>query len=225
MTLNFVLQFVSRTSTLVIKFETGLSSQVGVPLRVAHLVHVTNQIHQSTVAFMWLMLPLSISGLRILWHGCPVFSLLHAACLKLCLCLSWSWKASPASLRAIPFSLAITIYNRAVIFEVVLVILSRQHLGRCVWYGYTRPAVGLLSCTAGSWPWQHCCCCPERRSKVAGQSWGFWGVLGAAPLRAVPGFKDAGQQCERIQYIGLTCYRPSLALEVTGKLTACLCCF
>lgn len=84
------------------------------------------------------MLPLSISGLGTLWHGCLVFSLLHAACLKLCLCLSWIWKASPVSPRAIPFSLAITIYNRTVIFEAVLVIISRQHLGRCAWYGSIR---------------------------------------------------------------------------------------
>lgn len=107
------------------------------PCKLAHLVHMTDPAHQSAFAFMWLMLPLGISGLGTLWHGCPVFSLLHATCLKLCWCLSWIWKASPASPRAVPFSLEITTYNKAVIFEVVPVIKSRQHLGRCVWYGST----------------------------------------------------------------------------------------
>lgn len=76
-------------------------------------------------------------GLGTFWHGCSVFSLLRAAPLKLCLCLSWIWKASPVSVRATPFSLAITISNKAVIFELVLVVISRQHLGRCAWYGST----------------------------------------------------------------------------------------
>lgn len=201
------------------------------PLYLAHLVHMTNQSPDSLLLLHdWCFLSASVAW--ELWHGFSEFSLLHATCLKSCLCSSWIWKASPSSLRGIPFSLAITIYSRTVIFEVVLVVISRQHLGRCAWYGSTRqlrPAGQLLVCWASQLDPGHgstASAAQRGRSKVTGQSWGFWSVLGAATLRAMQmsGFKNAGQQCERVQYIGLACCGPTMSLEITGKLTAYLCC-
>lgn len=70
-----------------------------------------------------------------------------------CACVYPGFKRllSPSCLRAVPFSLAMTIYNKTVIFEVMLVIISRQHLGRCVWCGSTgqlQPTGQLLACWA-----------------------------------------------------------------------------